>query len=35
MAKPGGANLLNRKDFNGKRLKFYGTPLKSGGPAAP
>ena len=35
MAKPGGANLLSRKYFYGKKLKSYGAPFKSGGAAAP
>ena len=35
MAKSGGANLVNRKYFYGKKSKFYGATLKSGGAAAP
>ena len=35
LAKPGGANLLNRKYFCSKKLKSYGAPFKSGGAAAP
>ena len=34
MAKSGGANLLERSYFYCKKLKSYGTPLKSDGAAA-
>ena len=34
MAKSGGANILKRKYFYGKKSKSYGAPLKSGGAAA-